>query len=250
MTLLVAVLAGLGTAVAVGLPLRSSWQLPLTGVPVLAASVGLLVGLPAALAAGLVAAACVQARRRQRATRAAAAERAGAVEAVAVLTAELRAGRSPGHALAAAAAVSEGPFAAAVAGAARAVHVGAEPAQLLRGAGGSAAGEALRGLAACLQVCQGSGGSLARATDTVATALRAEQEHRLAVETEVAGPRATALMLSALPLAGILLAAGLGARPLHVLLHTTIGGCCLVLGVLLDLIGLWWTERLVARALQ
>lgn len=250
MTLLVAVLAGLGAAVAVGIPGQSARQLPQAAIPLLAVSAGLLVGLPTAVAAGLVAAAGLHGLRRRRAAHADADERAGAVEAVAVLTAELRAGRSAGEALRIAAGVSEGPFAAALAGAARAVAVGADPAQLLRAASGSAAGDALRGLAACLQVCQGSGGSLARATDTVGTALRAEQEHRLAVETELAGPRATALMLAGLPLAGILLAAGLGARPLHVLLHTGIGGGCLVLGVLLDLAGLWWTERLVARALR
>jgi tight adherence protein B len=245
-----ALLAGLGCAVAVGLPTWSSWSLPVVAAPAIASSVGLLVGLPAGAASGMVTAAAVQAGRRRAVARADAAERAGAVEAIAVLTAELRAGRGPDHALAAASAVSEGPFSAAVAGASRALRAGADPAQVLRAASGSAAADALRGLAACLQVCQGSGGSLARATDTVAAGLRADQEQRLAVEAELAGPRATALMLAGLPLAGTLLAAGLGARPLHVLLHTVVGGCCLVLGVLLDLAGLWWTERLVARALS
>jgi len=191
----------------------------------------------------------VRGLRQRSAARRDADERAGAVEAVAVLSAELRAGRAPEQALTVAAAVSEGGFSAALAAAARAVQVGADPAQLLRATRGSAAADALRGLAACLQVCHGSGGSLARATDTVAAALRAEQEQRLAVESELAGPRATALMLAGLPVAGTLLAAGLGARPVHVLLHTFVGGICLVTGVLLDLAGLWWTERLVAKVL-
>ena len=51
-----------------------------------------------------------------------------------------------------------------------------------------------------------------------------------------------------LPLAGVALAAGLGARPGYVLLHTPLGVGCLVLGLVLDGTGLWWTARLVARA--
>lgn len=248
--LLAALLAGLGCAVAVGLPRQWTWSLPHAAVPALAAGVGLLVSLPAALAAGLVAVAVAHALRRRAVARATDAERAGAVEAVAVLASELRAGRGPAEALSVAASMAEGPFASAVAGASRALQLGADPAQVLRArADGSAAAAALRGLAACLQVCAGSGGSLAGATETVAAALRAEQEQRAAVEAELAGPRATALMLAGLPLAGTLLAAGLGARPWHVLLHTVVGGLCLVLGVLLDLAGLWWTERLVTKAL-
>ncbi|MFN2538121.1 MAG: type II secretion system F family protein [Mycobacteriales bacterium] len=251
MTLLAALLAGLGCAVAVGLPVRpTSTDVPAAVVAPLVVLGCLVLGLPAAIAGGLVAVAVVQALRQRATTRADAAERAGAVEAVAVLAAELRVGRGPGEALAAGAALAEGPFAAALAAASRAMHVGADPSHVLRHASASAAHDALRGLAACLQVCAGSGGSLARATDTVAEALRAEQDQRLEVESELAGPRATALMLAGLPLAGTLLAAGLGARPLHVLLHTSIGGGCLVLGVLLDLAGLWWTQRLVAGALR
>lgn len=250
MTLLAALLAGLGCAVAVGVPLHASPSLPLTAAPALAAAVGLLSGVPAALAAGLVAAAVVQALRRRTRERTAAAERAGAVEAVTTLAAELRAGRAPAEAMAAAAGVAEGPFAHALAGAGRALHVGVDPAEVLRAAAaGSAAAPALRGLAACLQVCVGSGGSLARAIETVGDALRAEHEQRLTVEGELAGPRATALLLAGLPIAGTVLAAGLGARPLHVLLHTLVGGGCLVVGVVLDLVGLWWTARLMTKAL-
>jgi len=247
--LLAAVLAGLGGVVAVGLPRGGARSVPPWLPPAAAVVLGLLVSVPAALVAGLLTLASLRARRARAAAAAAEAERSGAVEAVSALASELRAGRAPAEALGVAAGVAEGGFAAAVAGASRALQVGADPARVLRQAAEtSAAGTALRGLAACLQVCAGSGGSLARATETVAEALRAEHEQRLAVEAELAGPRATALLLASLPVAGTLLAAGLGARPLHVLLATTAGGACLVLGVLLDLAGLWWTDRLVRRA--
>ena len=78
--------------------------------------------------------------------------------------------------------------------------------------------------------------------------LRAEQAQRRAVQAELAGPRATAGMLAILPLAGLVLAAGLGADPLHVLLETPVGWVCLVAGLGLDGLGLLWTGRLVTRA--
>jgi tight adherence protein B len=176
-------------------------------------------------------------------------ERAGAVEALAVLGSELRVGRPPSDALAIAATVAVGGFASTLAVASRSFALGADPVAALRtGASASAAPEALRGLAACVEVCSSSGSSLALAVETVAESMRADQTQRLVIDAELAGPRATALMLAGLPVAGTLLAAGLGAHPLHVLLHTVVGGACLLAGVGLDLLGLWWTGRLVASA--
>lgn len=176
-------------------------------------------------------------------------ERAGAGEALAVLGAELRAGRSPADALEAAAGVSAGPCADALGSAAAALRFGGDvDGTLVRAAEGSAVPELLRGLSACWQVCSATGSSLATAVDRLADGLRAERAQRLAVEAELAGPRATAALLAVLPVLGIALAAGLGARPVHVLLHTPVGLVCLAAGIGLDLLGLWWTGRLVAAA--
>jgi tight adherence protein B len=176
-------------------------------------------------------------------------ERHGAAEALAVLSSELRAGRPPSAALVAAAEVATGPVREALAAAGEAGSVGADAVTCLqRAASQSAVPEVLRGLAACWQVCASTGSSLAAAVERLADGLRAEQVQRLAVEAELAGPRATAGLLAVLPLAGIALAAGLGAQPVHVLLHTPLGMACLALGVALDGLGLWWTRRLVAAA--
>lgn len=208
-----------------------------------------LVGPVVAVLGLLATAASLRALRRRAATILRQQERDGAVEALSVLASELRAGRPTTQALEAAADVAAGPLARALQAAAAAALLGADPvAALLRGASASAVPELLRGLATCWQVCAGTGSSLATAVERLAGSMQAQQEQRLAVDAELAGPRATAALLALLPLAGIALAAGLGARPLHVLLHTTIGVGCLSAGLGLELLGLWWTGRLVASA--
>ena len=206
-------------------------------------------GVAAALLGGLAAFALRRTVAHKIAARTRDDERSGAAEALAVLSSELRAGRSPDVALEAAAVVASGRFAGALLAAAGSGRIGADPVTcLLRDVDRSAVPHLLTGLAACWQVCAGTGSSLAAAIERLAEGLRAEQGQRLAVEAELAGPRATAGMLALLPIAGIALAAGLGADPLHVLLHTTVGLVCLGLGLCLEALGLWWTSRLVAAA--
>ncbi len=181
-------------------------------------------------------------------------ERRRAVEACAALAAELRAGRSVADALDVAAELATGPSADALRGAACAARLGGDVAGSLllplQPAGGSrtAVPEVLRALAACWTVCSTSGSGLACAVDRLGEGLRAEQERRRAVEAELAGPRATAVLLAVLPGAGFLLATGLGADPVAVLFGTPLGLVCLAAGLVLDGLGLLWTSRLVARA--
>lgn len=256
-----AALAGAAAAVAVGLPVPRQvlprpqsaarpWRRLPALLPVAAGVAGLVLSGLVGAALAVVLAVVVRRSLALRAARAARAEeRAGAAEALAVLAAELRAGRAPEDALDRAARVAAGPARQALAGAAAAARVGGVPQDVLRRAAeGSAVPELLRGLAACWQVCQGTGSSLAVAVDRLEEALHDEAVRRDAVESELAGPRATAALLASLPAVGILLAAVLGARPLHVLLHTPLGAGCLAAGVALDLAGLWWTGRIVAAA--
>lgn len=256
-----AALAGIAAAIGVGLPVprqvlpkraaaAASWRRLPAVLPLVAGAVALPVLGPVAAALAVVLALVVRRSLALRAARLARTEeRAGAAEALAVLAAELRAGRAPEDALERCAHVAAGPTRQALAGAAAAARVGGEPAEVLRRcADGVAVPELLRGLAACWQVCQGTGSSLAAAVDRLEEALHDEAVRRDAVEAELAGPRATATLLASLPALGIVLAAVLGARPLHVLLHTPIGAACLVAGVALDLAGVWWTGRIVAGA--
>lgn len=268
--MLAALLAGAAVACWLGLPRAGTVRVralsprprtPPPSRPVVDARVGALLAGAAALlwvgpvpAALLAAGAALALRAWTGRGRAAeqAAERVRAVEACAALAGELRAGRTPAEALSAAAELASGGSRTALAAAAAAAAAGADvPAALLqRTAAPAAVPEVLRGLAACWAVCATAGSGLAAAVERLAEGLRASLAQRRAVEAELAGPRATAAMLAVLPLAGLALAAGLGADPLRVLLHTPAGLVCLVVGVGLDVLGLRWTSRMVARAAE
>jgi tight adherence protein B len=55
-------------------------------------------------------------------------------------------------------------------------------------------------------------------------------------------------MLAGLPLLGLLMGVGLGMDPLSFLFGSPAGYACLLVGVLLDATGFWWTHHLVTRA--
>ena len=100
-------------------------------------------------------------------------------------------------------------------------------------------------VAACWQVgARGSG--LATSLRQVATTARAAEDTRVEMEGQLAGPRATARMLAVLPLVGVGLGVMLGADPISWLLTTMPGQLCLGVGVLLTVLGTWWTGRIAA----
>lgn len=187
-------------------------------------------------------------RSAQAAARAAAVERRRAAEACAALAAELRAGRGLAQALEQAAWAASGPSAGLLGEAAVVAGAGGDVPSVLRRDSPTAVPEMLAGLSACWQVCSRSGSGLATAVEHLAQGCQGREEQRRAVEAALAGPRATAGLLAVLPVAGVGLAALLGADPLHVLLRTPAGLVCLVLGLGLDGLGLLWTRRLVSRA--
>ena len=222
--------------------------------PALAAAlvvVGCLVAL-GAVAAGLAAAGALVLRRGVRSRRRQAAqerERARALDALSMLAADLRAGRSAAEAFAAAAAIACGESAVALASAAAAAGLGGDVGSALL-AERSAVASTLRALAACWRVCSDAGGGLADAVERLEEGIRAAEAQRQAVAAELAGPQATAQLLAVLPLGGVALAAALGAHPLDLLLGTPVGVACLLLGLALDGAGVLWTRRLTAQAVQ
>lgn len=255
-----ALLAGLAVAAVLAVPRPGPVRLaglvpvhrPRRQPPVL-----LLVAVPVAVTLGPVAGALAlggavlggRAATRRRLAADQARERAAALDALALLGAELRAGRPPAAALQAAADTAHAGCGTVLAMAAATARLGGDVPGVLA-AGGSAVDDGLRSLAACWQVCSATGSGLAAAVERLEEGLRAAEEQRRQVAGELAGPRATAGLLAVLPLAGLGLAAALGAHPVRVLLHTPVGLVCLLGGLLLDGLGMLWARRLVSAAMS
>lgn len=174
--------------------------------------------------------------------------REGAVIALCgALAGEVRAGRQPGEALLRAARDSDGLGEAQPAVLAAARFGGDVPGALAGAARQPGAG-GLLGLAACWRVAVDRGAGLAAGLDRLEAALRAERDQRADLRAQLAGARSTTVMLAGLPALGLLLGTALGSDPLHVLLHTGPGLGCLVIGGLLEGLGMWWAARIVRGA--
>lgn len=174
------------------------------------------------------------------------ARRAAVIELCDGIAVELAAGRPSGTALTGAAeGLSPIPGLEPVLTAARS---GDDVAVCLERAAVAPGCEGLRLLAGCWRIGMDRGGMLASVVEGLAEALRDEQTHREEVAMQLAGPRTTARLLAGLPILGMGMAVALGARPFAFLFGTVPGGLCLVLGIGLDALGLWWTRRLATAA--
>ncbi|MEU6811059.1 type II secretion system F family protein [Streptomyces sp. NPDC046831] len=221
----------------------AEWWAPAAGLvlAVLGASV-----LPAV--AGVAGVPWLRRARLARAARREAERRVDAVIALCgALAGQVRAGRQPGEALRHAArdAGGLGDGQAAVLAAAR---FGGDVPGALAAAARQPGAEGLLGLAACWRVAVDQGAGLAAGLDRLEAALRAERDQRADLRAQLAGARATAVMLAGLPALGLLLGTAMGADPLRVLLHTGAGLGCLVVGGVLEGAGLWWALAVVRRA--
>jgi tight adherence protein B len=179
-----------------------------------------LLGAPGGLAAGAYAALGVVVTRRRLRERAAARARTGAVDAVAGLATDLRAGLGLGAALAA-----------------------ATPA-LSEVDGGERVAPVAGRVTAAIELAEATGAPLADVLERLDADLRAADRVRAIALAQLAGARASAWLLAAMPVAGVGLGHAIGADPMRVLLHTPLGAACLLGAVMLQLAGLTWADRL------
>lgn len=89
---------------------------------------------------------------------------------------------------------------------------------------------------------------LAEVVDGLRADVAARRERAVRVDATLAGPRVTAVILTALPALGVLLGSGFGADPLSVLLGGSLGGVLCLVGAGFLAAGLAWTERIVDGA--
>ncbi|MDF3049452.1 MAG: hypothetical protein K0R87_1090 [Pseudonocardia sp.] len=219
-----------------------------------AAGFGALAGLLTLGPAGALAGAAVatawtarrQARQSERTAESAVTELAASLGRI---TEELRAGAHPAAALGGL--TADGPLARAAWGpAARAAALGdGVPAALVAHARDQRdVGRDLRRIAAAWELAERHGAPLAELLTAVHTDLRWRVAHAGRVRALLAGPRATATVLTALPVLGILLGELVGADPLAVLRSGVLGQLLVVVGVGLALAGAGWAGHILRRA--
>lgn len=229
-----------GTHAARWRPAKLSISVPIVGAVALAV-VTVRAGPLLGAAAGSAAAAT--ASLVQTALRARAAERSAAklLAAARVMVAEVAAGAHPDAALRAAGEVD--PARAAVyARAADAVRSGADAGLAL------ATEPALVGIGSAWSVATASGAPVGAVLERVVADLVARREQARSVTAALAGPRSSAVVLAVLPVLGVLLGLAMDADPLGFLFGSPTGQLVCLIGVALDLAGLFWTRRLAASA--
>lgn len=219
--------------------------------PVLAAGgLGLLLAGPAGAVAGALVAQTVRARRRgQRQEAAAAATAAELADAVRRMTDELRTGSHPATALDGVAA--DGQLAREVlARAAVAARLGDGVAAALRRDAGRRpeVAQDVERIATAWSLAERHGIPLADLLDRAHADIRWRARFGATVRAQLAGPRATATVLTVLPLLGLGLGQLIGADPLGVLRSGLLGQALLVIGVGLATAGMAWSDHILRAA--
>jgi len=180
---------------------------------------------------------------RARAEKAAARRRQHVVDACEAMLGELRAGQPPSRALERSAPVW--PELDAVV---RAVVLGADVPHAMRDVARRPGGAGLARVAGAWEICARTGSGLAFAVEQVLETARAEQATERLVQGELASARATARLVTILPVVVLAASHGIGAQPWHFLLGTVPGLVCLAAGVALAFCGLTWIDRIAARS--
>ena len=186
--------------------------------------------------------------RRRRRIRRAATEGHALHTALEVLVGELRAGSHPVRAFGVAADDSAGAVAVSLRSVAARARLGADVAAGLAAAGRSSAQPAhWERLALCWRLASDNGLGIATLMRAAQRDIAERQRFSDRVSSSMAGARATAGILAALPALGVLLGQLMGARPLRFLLGGHAGGWLLLVGATLACFGLLWSDRITDR---
>ncbi|MFD6155862.1 type II secretion system F family protein [Nocardia sp. NPDC060256] len=176
------------------------------------------------------------------------AECAHLLDALEAVIGELRVGAHPSAAAEVAASEARGESAEAFAVSAGRSRLGGSAAEGLRQPDSIVAGELSR-IADAWQVAERHGLALAELLSAARTDLVGRIRFHGRTTAALAGARATATVLAALPLLGIGLGQLMGAAPLHVLFASAAGTVLLPLGAALACAGLLWTDVITRKVL-
>ena len=215
-----------------------------TWVPALSVVVGVLLGWTVGCALAVLATTLVVRHSRSAGRVAERSASTTLCSALDTVVAELRVGAHPAVACRVAAQEHRGEVGSVFASAAARAELGGAMSDAV-GALGSGADFAR--VAAVWRVAEVHGLRLASLLDAVRTDLKDRARSARRIEASMAGPRATAAVLAALPAVGTLLGQAMGASPVAVLAGGGVGGIMLVVGVTLACLGLLWTDAIVAK---
>lgn len=227
-------------------PKRASWLGPVLVAVVVLAAVGVIGGVELwlmTIAGSAPVGTALWVVRRRLAARRRSRDRTAVARACSIVAGQLRSGRMPEQALAAAA--SECPI---LSDAAGLVAVGGDPVALWLDQAKEPGSAGLGPLARAWALSMRTGAPMAEALGAVADALRRDADVQRTVEAELAAPLMTSRLLAALPLAGIAIGYAIGGDPIAFLTGSVAGGVCLMVGAVLACAGVVWTERIAARA--
>jgi tight adherence protein B len=174
---------------------------------------------------------------------------AATVEVTFALAGELRAGRTPAQALGAVAG-GAGPLQPALEAARLAVAVGGDAADELARAATLPGAERLRYVAAAWSVAESAGGRVAVVLERLSESMDCDDELRRELDSAMAGPRATMILLAGLPLLGLALGQAVGAHPVQLLVRGPIGWALMVAAATLDGLGVIATRAIARLALR
>jgi tight adherence protein B len=229
-----------------GLPPRAAGWVTVCALAVGVVSLPLTTFLAASV---LVATLALRLRRRRRSDRGSGESRE-LETAIDVLVGELRVGAHPATAFAVAAQETAGPVAGACRAVAARARLGADVAAGLRGVGETSVLQAhWERLAVCWQLAADHGLAMAALMQAAQRDIAERQRFSSQVRSAMAGARATAAILASLPVLSVVMGQLIGARPMAFLLGGRLGGCLLVVGLMLVCGGLLWSDRITDKAL-
>jgi len=235
-------------------PIRAARRAPVRMAAVAPVLGGMLAGFVAAGPGGAIAGTLVAAVVRRRRANSRRANAATAVteqlaESLGRISDELRAGGHPATALAGV--TADGSLAREVltpAAAAAALGEDVSGAMRRTATAHPTVADDLHRLAAAWSLAEQHGVPLAELLAGARSDMRWRLRFGASVRAQLAGPRATAGVLTCLPLLGLVLGQLLGADPLGVLRSGLIGQALVVVGVGLAAAGAMWSEQIVRRA--
>ncbi|WP_433267509.1 type II secretion system F family protein [Actinosynnema sp. CS-041913] len=209
-------------------------------VILLGAALGLTFGVGGSIAGALTAMTVWHARRDRRKERDHLAATTAITEGLSAFVAELRAGAHPAQAAVSAAQDAEPPATEVLQTIAATSARGGNVETAL-------AHTDARHLARAWRLSSEHGVPLAEVLEEVRQDLRQRTRFAHQFHARMAGPRASAAVLAALPVFGVLLGELTGSGPLDVLTSTAVGQVLLVVGAVLICAGLRWSAHLTRR---